>query len=168
MFAIFLQHRRGIMKGSDSNEGVSYSRTRNRGSFTMFTDVDITSNEQFQRKFRYINLIWFGVLTIYMGVFVIVVLLNKPSYFRDWHAVTIIGLSSLMIVIYLIRARVHEDQWPPRLFFALSIWLCIYFVVILLSTIDSDFAWCLYMVFGISFTLFSSRRLIIAVCIITL
>jgi len=138
------------------------------GNFNMLTDVDFTSNEQFQRKFRHFNLIWFGVLTIYMGVFVIVILLNNPSYLHDWRAITIIGLSSLMIAIYLIRTRIHEDQWPPRLSFALSFWLCMYLVVLLLSTIDSNFAWCLYMVFGISFTLFSSRRLIIAVCIIAL
>ena len=134
----------------------------------MLTDVDITSNEEFQHKFRRFNLIWLGILTIYMGVFVFGILLNKPSYLHDWHAITIIALSSLMIVIYLIRVRVLDNQWPPRLFFALSTWLSMYLVVILLATIDSDFAWCLYMVYGISFTVFSSRRLIIAVCIIAL
>jgi signal transduction histidine kinase len=134
----------------------------------MLTDIDFTSNEEFQHKFRRINLIWLAVLTIYMGVFVFAILLNKPSYLHDWHAITIIALSSLMIAIYLMRVRILDNQWPPRLFFALSTWLSMYLVVVLLSTIDSDFAWCLYMVYGISFTVFSSRRLILAVCIIAL
>lgn len=134
----------------------------------MLANVDITSNEQFQRKFRYINLTWLGILTVYMGVFVSEVLLNNPTFLHDWHGFTIISLATLMIVIYFIRVRMRDDHWPPRLPLALSVWCSIYLVVTLLSTIDNDFSWCLYMVFGISFTLFSSRRLIIAVCIIML
>ncbi len=134
----------------------------------MLTDVDITSNEQFQHRFRYINLLWLCVLTVYISIFVIIVFINNPIYLRDWHGITIIGLSALMIAIYLIRTRILDDQWPPHLLFALSIWLSMYIAVILLSTIDINFAWCLYIVYGISFTLFSSRRLVIVVCVVAL
>lgn len=134
----------------------------------MLANVDITSNEQFQRKFRYINLVWLGILTLYMSIFDVVVLLNNPTYLHNWHGFTIIGLTFLMIAIYFLRICIHEDNWPPRFSIALGIWCSIYFVVILLSTIDNDFVWCFYIVFGISFTLFTSHRLIIAVCLIAL
>lgn len=134
----------------------------------MFADVDITSNEQFQRKFSYINLFWLGILIAYMSIFISVVFINNPAYLHDWQGIAIISLASLMIVIYFLRTRIREDEWPPRLFFASGIWFSMYLVVILLSTIDNDFAWCLYTVYGISFTLFTSRRLIVVVCIIAL
>src|SRR5579863_1449396 len=132
----------------------------------MFADVDITSNEQFQRKFRYINLLWLGVLIVYMGIFVVVEFINNPAYLHGWSGIAIIGLSALMIGIYLAGTRIHRCQWPPQLPLALSIWLSMYLVIILLATINNDFAWCLYTVYGVSFTLFASRRLIIVVCIL--
>ncbi|MEO8972524.1 MAG: sensor histidine kinase [Ktedonobacteraceae bacterium] len=134
----------------------------------MLANIDITSNEQFQKKFRYINLLWLGVLIVYMSIFVVVEFINHPAYLHNWRGLAIIGLSVLMIAIYLSGTRIHECQWPPQLSLALSIWFSMYLVVILLSTINNDFAWCLYTVYGVSFTLFSSRRLIIAVCILAL
>lgn len=132
----------------------------------MLADVDITSNEQFQRKFRYINLLWLGVLIVYMTIFVAVEFINNPAYLQGWRSIAIIGLSALMIVIYLSGTRIHGCQWPPQLSLALSVWISMYLVVILLSTINNDFAWCFYTVYGVSFTLFASRRLVIAVCIL--
>ncbi|HLJ32331.1 MAG TPA: sensor histidine kinase [Ktedonobacteraceae bacterium] len=134
----------------------------------MLAGVDITSNEQFQRKFRYINLLWLGVLIVYMTIFVAVEFINNPAYLHGWRGIAIIGLSALMVAIYLSGTRIHGCQWPPRLSLALSVWISMYLIVILLSTINNDFVWCLYIVYGVSFTLFGSRRLIIAVCILAL
>lgn len=129
---------------------------------------DFTSNEQFQRRFHRANLIWMVVLILYTSVFVIAVFGSQTSYLHDWRGPVIIALALAIIGIYLYRIFVHDEEWPPRFFPALCMFLGMYLAVIALSSIDNTFSYILYSIFGISFSLFSARRLIFFVCVITL
>ena len=133
----------------------------------MTDNMDITSNEQFQRKFHRANLIWMVILILYTSIFVIAVFSGNASYLHDWRGPAIITLALSIIGIYLYRILVHDDEWPPRFVPALCMFLGMYLAVIALSTIDNTFSYILYSIFGISFSLFSPRRVIFFVCVIT-
>ncbi len=129
----------------------------------MLGDVELTSDKQFQRRFRQMNIVWLFIAIVYASSFVYAVLNGEPMYFRDWRGIAIIGLTALIIGIYSLRIFSANEQWPVPLRFSLSIWLSLYLVVVLLSLIDNTFCWLLYIVFGMSFSLFGSRRLLLAV-----
>src|SRR5205085_8652824 len=57
-------------------------------------------------------------------------------------------------------------RWPPPIRYALTRWLCLYLLVTLLTLIDQNFVWSFFIVFGMSFSLFSSYVLILPVSII--
>ena len=134
----------------------------------MLGDIELTSDKQFQRRFRQMNIVWLLIAIIYTGSFVYAILNGEPIYLRDWRGITIIGLAALIIGIYTLRIFSANEQWPLPLRYSLTIWLSLYLVVVLLSLIDNNFCWLLYIVFGISFSLFGSRRLLLAVAIIAL
>ena len=134
----------------------------------MFDTLDITSNEQFQRRFKYINLMWLMVSLIYTGCFVFAILNYDPVYLHDWRGFAIIGLAVMIVVFYALRVLTYTNQWPPRLRYSLPLWSGTFLSVVLLSLIDNSFSWLFYIAFGLSFSLFSSRRLVMAIAISTI
>ena len=134
--------------------------------------VDIQkSNENFHRVFRSFNLLWVIISVISITSAVYSVFNNKPAYLHDWRGVAIIGLALIVLAIYafglnggyVFRER-HE--WPPALHRALIFWFSIYLGILLLSQIDADFSWCLFIVMGVTFALFKAPRLILFVGIV--
>jgi signal transduction histidine kinase len=132
----------------------------------MLNDIDIASNDQFHKRFKQSNLLWLVVAVVYITTATTVVLSNTPAYLHDWRGAAIIGLSVLLLVIYGLRIATVPDKWPPRLRYALSIWISFYFLILFLSLIDRSLAWDYYFLLGISFALFGSYRLILVVSII--
>ena len=134
----------------------------------MFDDIDVASDEQFQHRFKLINILWLVVSLGYTGCFVYAILSYDPAYFRDWRGFVIIGLAISIVGSSAFRILTMTTQWPPRLRYALPLWCGLYLSIVLLSWIDNNFAWLFYIAFGISFSLFNSRRLVLAVAISTI
>lgn len=136
----------------------------------MQADID-KANERFQRIFRTMNIIWAIISFVSITLSAYVVFKNKPNYLHDWHGVLILVLSSSILTIYcagLFGSLIFRERggWPPPLRFALPYWLSIYIGIALLSQIDANFAWGFYIVFGLSFALFASRRLVAIVILV--
>jgi signal transduction histidine kinase len=134
--------------------------------------VDIQrSNERFQRIFRSFNLLWVIISVISITSAAYSVFSNRPAYLHDWRGAAIIGLALIVLAIYAFGLyskyvfRV-QHQWPPELFRALIYWLSIYIGILLLSQIDANFSWCLFIVMGVCFALFNAARLILFVSIV--
>lgn len=133
------------------------------------TDINDTlgqANQRFQNVLRRMNVIWMAVAFISIAFSIYSALTTHPSYMHDWHGITIIALAIAVLTIYSAGLLTHHRTWPPPLRPALSYWLALYIGIALLSQIDSSFAWTFYCVFGVSFALFQSRRLLVAVSII--
>jgi signal transduction histidine kinase len=136
--------------------------------------VDIQrSNEKFHRVFRSFNLLWVIVSVISITSAVYSVFNNKPAYLHDWRGVAIIVLALIVLAIYtfgLYGGHVFREthEWPPALHRSLIFWFSIYLGIVLLSEIDADFSWCLFIVLGVTFAVFSRSRLILSVSIIYL
>ncbi|HLH60231.1 MAG TPA: sensor histidine kinase [Ktedonobacteraceae bacterium] len=133
--------------------------------------VDIEkSNERFQRIFQSFNLLWVIISVISITFATYSVLSAKPAYLHDWHGIAIIGLALFVMVVYAfgLYSRVVfqvQHQWPPAFQRAFIYWSSVYIGVLLLSMIDADFSWCLFIVMGISFALFNAPRLLLCVSI---
>lgn len=134
--------------------------------------VDIQrANDRFRRIFRAVNFMWVIISVIGIGASTYSLFSERPDYLHDWHGVAIIVLALSVLVIYgvgLFGGYVFKEQheWPPALHRALTYWLSIYIGILLLSEIDANFSWNLFIVMGASFALFRSRRLILMVSIV--
>ena len=134
--------------------------------------VDIQrSNERFRRIFRYFNLMWVVISFISITSAVFSVFSNRPAYLHNWRGAAIIVLALIVLFSYafgLFSRYVFTDQhrWPPEFHLALIYWLSIYTGILLLSQIDANFSWSLFIVMGVSFALFSAPRLILFVSIV--
>ncbi|HEV2581496.1 MAG TPA: sensor histidine kinase, partial [Ktedonobacteraceae bacterium] len=126
------------------------------------------SNQKFHRTFRIFNLIWvfigfFSITLSSYGVFT-----NNPGFIHDWHGAVIILLDALTLSIYCMgvfsRIVFHQQGvWPPSFLRAFPFWASLYLSVTLLALIDNSFSWSFFIVLGLSYALFSSRRLIVMV-----
>lgn len=135
----------------------------------MSTNFDtVKDNEHFQRLFRRVLLVFLGFALIYLTTSTSIILRNTPIYLHDWRGIACIVLTLAAFVIYAIPLLMRSQSWPPPLHRALSLWLSLYLVTTLLSLIDTSFLWNFYLAFGISFALFQSRRLLLAVSVIIL
>src|SRR5712691_6939584 len=123
-------------------------------------------NDRFQQSFQRFGLLWLVALIIISIVVDSIVLSGTPAYLHDWRGIAIIGLSLAVIVIFGFTQRTRQRDWPPPIGYALSIWLSTYTVIALLSLIDHGFSWDYFTLIGISFGLFTSRRLILMVSIL--
>ena len=129
------------------------------------------SNRRFQRFFGLINVIWVIVSILSLTLEAYYAFKDKPAYLHDWHGVVIILLSLSVLAIYCAGLystsvfRRHEP-WPPPLRRSLPYWFSVYLGVSLLALINANFVWCFFIVFGLCFPLFSSRRLVLMVCIV--
>ena len=134
----------------------------------MLGNIELASNEQFQQRLRRMNVIWLCVAIAYTSVFDYGILSNEPVLFHDWRGPTSILLSLVIIGVYAHRVFLGGLEWPVRLRYALSIWLSLYLCISFMSLIDNNFCWHFYILFGIGFSLFEGRRLLLAVTVIAL
>lgn len=106
----------------------------------------------------------FSVLTcIYLAASTYAILINNPSYMHDWRGVTCIGLTMLAVLIYAVQFRMSLIMdWPLPWRYAVSLWVSLYLVVLLLTLINNGFVWDFYVVFAIGFGLFGGVRLVLA------
>ena len=135
----------------------------------MQSDTNASYNiatDSFQRIFRVTNVIWLVVSIISLTSSAFAAFSDQSGYLHDWHLPAIILLSISMLSIYFTGLFKFYDQWPPPISYALPRWLSLYVLVTLLTLIDRNFVWSFFIVFGISFTLFRSYRLILLVSII--
>ena len=134
----------------------------------MIGNIELASNEQFQHRMRRMNVIWLCVAITYTSVFDYGILSNEPTLFHDWRGLTSIALSLVIIGVYAHRVFYGGLEWPVPLRYALSIWLSLYLFISCMSLIDNNFCWLFYILFGIGFSLFEGRRLLLAVTVIAL
>ncbi len=137
----------------------------------MQTDINTSlnlANERFYRIFRRVNVMWLVIAIVSLTSSAIAAFSARPTYLHDWHVIAIILLSISMLVIYFAGVFRHHAnyQWPPSIRYALTRWLCLYLLVTLLTLIDQNFVWSFFIVFGMSFSLFSSYFLVLPVSII--
>ncbi|QBD81708.1 sensor histidine kinase [Ktedonosporobacter rubrisoli] len=112
----------------------------------------------------------FAILTgLYLAASTSAILLNNPSFMHDWRGIASIVLTILAFLIYGVQFRMSlKMQCPPPLRYAVGLWASLYLVVVLLTLVNSSFVWDFYIVFAISFALFGSIRLLLAVGCIAL
>ncbi|GCE08671.1 sensor histidine kinase [Dictyobacter aurantiacus] len=130
-----------------------------------------TGDIVFYRSFNR-TMLGFAVLCFfYLSTITSIVLIGEPVYWHDWRGVACVGLSIVAFLLYAIHTLFNsrrQQSWPPSLRYALSMWSGMYLSVFLLVLIDHNFVWNFYMVFGLCFGLFSSRRLLLMVSLIAL
>ncbi len=131
------------------------------------------ANERFQRNFFKMNIVWIGVSLITITVAANGTFQHHPAYLHDWHLFAIAGLSIVVLSVYVLGILGRSISWKPRpttwpapLSWSLPTWITLYTGFMLLSLIDSSFVWSFFILFGISFAMFGSWRLIVAVSII--
>ncbi|HET9999270.1 MAG TPA: sensor histidine kinase, partial [Ktedonobacteraceae bacterium] len=95
-----------------------------------------------------------------------------PAYLHDWHLFAIAALSIVVLGIYFLAMfsrtifKNHPLDWPLPLVWSLPFWLGLYIGFMLLSLISNSFSWGFFIVMGLSYALFASWRLIIAISIV--
>jgi signal transduction histidine kinase len=130
------------------------------------------SNERFWRYFSRMNYIWIMVSIVTLVIAANATFQDHPAYLHDWHLLAIIALSLVVLGIYgltLFHRNFFKNRplrWPPSLSLALPFWCSLYAGFVLLALIDNNFVWGFFIVFGMSFALFATWRLISAVCVI--
>src|SRR5689334_9596147 len=130
------------------------------------------ANERFWRYFSRMNYLWMTVSLITLIIAAKSTFQEHPAYLHDWHLFAIVVLSLVLMGIYCLALfnRVFFKscalQWPPSLSIALPFWCSLYAGFVLLSLIDNNFVWGFFIVFGMSFAMFASWRLISAVCVV--
>ncbi|GCE30241.1 sensor histidine kinase YxjM [Dictyobacter alpinus] len=128
---------------------------------------EIEKNEvSFQRTFKRTRIGFATFSFIYLLVLNIAVLASTPTYMHDWHGVTCIVFSIIAFLLYAFPTIMDPQDWPPSLPYALSVWGSMYLMVALLSLINTNYLWAFYLVFSLSFALFSSRRLLLMVSVV--
>lgn len=129
-------------------------------------------NERFWRYFSRLNYLWMAI-----SLFTLVIAANgtfqeHPAYLHDWHLLAIVALSLVMMGIYCLALfnrvffKSQGVEWPPSLAISLPLWCSLYVGFVLLTLIDNNFVWGFFIVFGMSFAMFASWRLIGAVCVV--
>lgn len=137
--------------------------------------IDIARDDaRFQRNFSRM-LIGFAIFTFfYLTTLTYTILKTTPVYMHDWRGITCILLMILAFSLYIFPILASlgilpfDWGWPPPLSYTVLIWGSFYLVVFLLTRIDQSFFLSLYILFGLSFSLFTSRRLFLAIGIMAL
>lgn len=137
--------------------------------------IDIARDDaRFQRNFGRV-LIGFAIFTFfYLTTLTYTILKAAPVYMHDWRGLTCILLIILAFALYVFPILMSLDLlpfdwgWPPPLQYAMPIWGSFYLIMFLLAQIDNSFCVGLYILFGLSFSLFTSRRLFLAIGIMAL
>lgn len=135
----------------------------------MQTNIDET-NDRFRRRFQQANLAWFIIALLAVSLTSWGLFSSKPQYLHDWHIIAVVFLELLLLSTYaslFFRPRIFHGRrdyrdWPPPLSASLPYWFSTYITVFLLSLINAEFAWCFFIVFGLSSGFFQGWRLISA------
>ena len=126
-------------------------------------------NAYFIRFSRRVLTLFTVLIDIYLIASTTAILMNNPSYIHNWRGVTCIVLTVLALLIYAVHFRMSlKIDWPPPLRYAMSLWVSLYLVVMLLTLINTAFVWDFYVVFAISLGLFEGVRLLLAVATMAL
>lgn len=119
-----------------------------------------------QRTFRRMQTLWLVLSIFSLAVSSAAMLNAHPHYLHDWHGAVILALILLFLFIYIRAVFKERPTWPPSLHGSLATWLSLYMLFVLLSIIDASYSYSFYIVLGISFTFFSSRRLIVPIILL--
>lgn len=121
-------------------------------------------NTRFFHLFRRVITMFAVVICIYLIALTYAILMNNPSYMRDWRGVACIALTVLALLIYALQYRLSLNMdWPPPWRYAVGLWVSLYVVVVLLTLINNTFVWAFYAVYALSVGLFGGVRLVLAV-----
>ena len=121
-------------------------------------------NVDFFRIARRVITMFVVLISIYLIASTYAILVNNPSYMRDWRGVACIVLTILALLIYAVQFRISmKMDWPVPLGYAVGLWVSFYLVVMVLTFISPSFVWDFYVVFAISFGLFGGLQLLLAV-----
>lgn len=137
--------------------------------------IDIARDDaRFQRNFSRM-LIGFAIFTFFfLTTLTYTILKTAPVYMHDWRGPTCILLMVIAFSFYIFPILISIDiipfsyGWPPPLLYSIIIWGSFYTIIFLLTRIDQSFFLSLYILFGLSFSLFTSRRLFLAIGIMAL
>jgi signal transduction histidine kinase len=130
------------------------------------------ANERFWRYFSRMNIVWTSITLITIIIAAKSTFQAHPAYFHDWHLFAISALSLVVLSIYVLALfhwtifKGHITSWPPPLSWSLPFWASLFIGFTLLSLIDNSFSWGFFIVMGLSYGMFASWRLIIAICIV--
>jgi signal transduction histidine kinase len=128
------------------------------------------ANERFWRYFSRMNIVWMAISLITIIVAAKSTFQAHPAYLHDWHLFGIAALSLVVLGIYflaLFQRTIFKNRalaWPPPLSLSLPLWFGLFIGFTLLSLIDNSFSWGFFIVMGLSYAMFASWRLIIAIC----
>jgi signal transduction histidine kinase len=129
------------------------------------------ANERFWRYFSRMNIVWTAISLITIIIAAKSTFQAHPAYLRDWHLFAIAALSLVVLSIYflaLFQRTIFKNRalvWPPPLSLTLPFWFGLFIGFTLLSLIDHSFSWGFFIVMGLSYAMFASWRLIIAICL---
>lgn len=130
------------------------------------------ANERFWRSFSRMNIVWTAVSLITLVIAAKSTFDAHPAYLHDWHLFAIAALSLVVLGVYFLAMfsrtifKNHPLDWPLSLAWSLPFWFGLYIGFTLLSLIDSSFSWGFFIVMGLSYAMFASWRLIIAISIV--
>lgn len=116
--------------------------------------------ERSQRTFQRMQIMWVVISLLSLTASSAAMLRAHPNYLYDWHGAVILILMLLFLFIYTKTVLKNRPIWPPSLREALFAWLSLYTLFVLLSVIDANYSFSFYIILGVTFTFFSSRRLI--------
>jgi len=129
-------------------------------------------NKRFWRSFSRMNIVWITISLITIIIAAKSTFQAHPAYLHDWHLFAVAALSLLVLGIYflaLFHWTIFKNRvlaWPPPLSLALPFWFGLFTGFTLLSLIDNSFSWGFFIVMGLSFAMFATWRLIIAICMV--
>lgn len=128
-----------------------------------YFDVE-QDNANFFRLSRRITATLTVLISIYLIASTAAILMNNLSYMHNWRGLACVVLTILAILIYVVQFRMSlKTAWSLPLSYAISLWISLYLVVVLLSLINASFVWDFYVVFAVGIGLLGGVRLLLAV-----
>jgi len=125
-------------------------------------------DDAFPRGFSWWVQGWLAIATVSVFSIDYGVLRSRPYLLHEWRGITIIILSLIILIAYglALGKQRTATTWPPPLLPSLAFFTGMYGAVVLLTFIDTTFAWDFYVVLGIIFSRFAGRRMLILVTIL--
>ncbi len=130
------------------------------------------ADERFWRSFSRMNIVWTAISLITIIIAAKGTFDAHPAYLHDWHLFAIAALSLVVLGVYFLAMfsrfifKNYAVEWPLPLVWSLPFWLGLYLGFMLLSLIDNSFSWGFFIVMGLSYAMFATWRLSIAICIV--
>ena len=130
----------------------------------------INIDDAFLRRFKWWGPGWSAVTMIFIVTIDYTILHDNPGYFHNWRFPAILALSCAIVTIYgsCVLYMRRFTAWPPPFKISLSVWICLYVLIVLLTLINQQFAWYFFAVFGTSLSMMTGRRLVVLVTVLFL